>query len=856
MKLIQLVILCLALTVHLPMYGQGITIRQKLEELQKLSSIHVVYDSKLDLNAPAKSIKWVKLGNNIMLIPISSPQKDPKSIHQKAKCKKYTISGYVKDESDEVLVNASIYDQDAKVGVMTNEHGFFSLTLPEGIHHLEFSFLGLSKEHKEIKLNKDCSLQIRLQEDNTLGEVVVCADLNSQLLNTQMGKRTFSQEDFHKGFSFMSSPDILKALQQISGTASGIELSSGLYVHGGESDENLFLLDDSPLYQINHSLGLFSSFNTDLVKNVDFYKSGFPARFNGRLSSITDVRTLDGNPKKLHGSFSLGLLDGKISLEGPIVKDKTTFAFGMRRSWLDLITHPIFSIINHGKKDKFTMGYLFYDLNAKVTHHMSENNKVYLSLYSGQDKYNTCNREIYDSDLSEDDNDFQWGNTNISLGWNQQINSKLYFNLIGTFSHNNTLQEYIDKEESRDYSHSQSDYVSTTYQEGHSRIYDTGVKTDIEYHPNSHHKIKAGISGTFHYFTTKTTQQLAYQDFIEESGDTSKTWSRSIRHSFEMMLFGEEEWLINRHWSCHFGINFSRFQIEGKSYNRLDPRWAMKYQPSHWISLKASYTRMSQYVHRIASSYLDMPTDYWIPTTSKIRPAHASQFALGIYMQPSLKWQMNIEGFYKRSHHLLQYQNYMGLMPSATRWEKDVMEGKGKAYGIEWDAQYCNKRITLNGTYTLSWSKRLFDKISDQWFRDKFDNRHKLNLSMVYRLSHTTDFNAVWIYHSGNRLTLPTSSMALPNLPGSTPSYDSGYHYTTPNNAAMPAYHRLDLGFNFHHPLKRGGERIWNISIYNAYCHLNTMYVEIKQDDYWGGFHAKCKGYIPIIPSVSYTWKF
>lgn len=480
---------------------------------------------------------------------------------------------------------------------------------------------------------------------------------------------------------------------------------------------------------------------------------------------------------------------------------------------------------------------------------------MYLSLYSGQDKYNTHNREVYDSNLSEEDYDFQWGNTNISLGWNKRLCPKMVINLIGAFTHNHTLQEYIDREESGYYGHSQSDYVSATHQKGISHIYDTGAKADIEYHPTSHHKIKAGISGIFHYFTTKTTQQLSYQDFVEESGDTSKVWGRSTRHSLEIMMFGEDEWQIDCHWSCHFGINLSRFQIEGKSYNQLDPRWAMKYQPSHWVSLKASYTMMSQYVHRIASSYLDMPTDYWIPTTSKIHPSHASQFALGIYMQPSKRWFISMEGFSKRSQHLVQYKSYMGLMPSATRWEKNVMEGKGKAYGIEWEVQYNDKRLTLNGAYTLAWSKRLFDTIYDQWFRDKFDNRHKLNLSMVYHLSHRTDINAIWLYHSGNRLTLPTSSMVLPNLPGSSPSYETGYNYTTPNNASMPAYHRLDLGFNFHHPLKKGGERVWNISIYNAYCHMNTMYVEVKQDD-WGRFHAKCKGYIPIIPSVSYTWKF
>ncbi len=849
MKFSQLIFFFFALAVYMPVYGQGITIRQKIQEMGKNPDIHVVYDSKLNLDAPAKSVKWVRQGNNILLIPLKI-----ESTSYEKRLRKYTISGYVKDENEEALVNATVYDKDSKMGVTTNEHGFFSLTLPEGIHHIEFSFLGLSREHREIRLDRDCPVQVRLHEDNTLGEVVVCADLNSQLLNTQMGKRTFSQEDLNQGFSFMSSPDVLKTLQQVSGTAAGIELSSGLYVHGGESDENLFLLDDSPLYQISHSLGLFSSFNTDLVKNVDFYKSGFPARFNGRLSSITDVRTIDGNPKQLHGALSVGLLDGRVSVEGPVVKDKTTFAFGMRRSWIDLVTRPVFAVVNHSRRDKFTMGYLFYDLNAKVTHHISDNSKIYLSLYSGMDKYDTHNKELYDMDLSEDRNNFKWGNTNVCLGWNRQLNPKLFLNLIGTFTHNHTLQDYSDREKSG-YVHSQSDFSSVMLQKGVSHIYDTGIKADLEYHPAAHHKIKAGMSGTHHYFTTHTDQRLTYRDYIDDSADETHIRSGSSRHSWEVMAFGEDEWQMDSHWSSHIGVSLSCFKAENKTYLRADPRWAMKYQPVHWMSLKASYTMMSQYVHRIASSYLDMPTDYWIPTTGKIRPAYASQFALGAYVQPSQGWQFCLEGFYKKAHHLLQYQSYMGLMPSATRWEKDVMDGKGKAYGIEMDAAYKGKRLVLNAAYTLSWSERLFDKISGRWFRDKYDNRHKVNLSMVYKMDRKVDFNAAWTYHSGNRLTLPTSSMVLPNLPGSGPSYDSGYHYTSPNNAAMPAYHRLDLGANFRHPLKKGGERIWNISIYNAYCHLNAMYVKVRQDDN-GRFRASCKGYIPIIPSVSYTWKF
>ena len=854
----RLIFLFIVLTVYPPVYSQDTSIGQRIKELKKTQKLHVIYDSKLNLKAPANSVKWEQKGNNVFLIPKEKDTPKEKANLPTGKKKKqqikHTISGYVKDENEEPLINATIFDENTQMATMTNEHGFFSLTLPEGKHHIEVSFLGLSKVHKNLNLTSDQKLQFHMHEDNTLDEVVVCADMNSPLLNTQMGKRTFTHDDLSKGFSFMSSPDVIKLLQQVSGTASGIELASGLYVHGGNGDENLFLLDDSPLYQINHSMGLFSSFNTEMIKNVDFYKSGFPARFNGRLSSITDVRTIDGNPRKIHGSVSLGLLDGKINLEGPIVKDKTTFAFGIRRSWLDFATRPVFAIVNHNKRNKFTMNYLFYDLNAKVTHHLSDNDKLYLSLYSGLDKYNTCDKEKYDEDFSETDNDFKWGNTNIALGWNKQISPKQYFNLIGTFTHNHTLQEYTDKEES-EISKSVAEYKSMMKQNSQSSIYDLSIKADWEYHPNTHHKLKIGGNYTTHSFVTETQQTLAYQNYQEETGDTMVVRGKSTRNSHEVMIFAEDEWHITPKWSGNIGLNISSFFVDGKSYLQAGPRLALKYQVNDGLSLKMSYTKMSQYVHRITSTYLDMPTDYWVPTTKHIQPAYSTQIAFGTYAQFSPKWLVSIESFYKKSSHLLLYQSYMGLMPPATRWEQDVLSGKGKAYGIEIDAQYKSKKISWAGAYTLSWSKRLFEGIADYWFRDKFDNRHKISLSFFYKINNKIDLNANWLYHSGNRISLPASTIVLPNMPGSSPSYDTTYRFTSPNNAALPAYHRLDLGANFHHKNAKGRERIWNVSIYNAYCHLNTMYVDVRQDNK-GKFRASSKGYIPIIPSVSYTWKF
>ena len=376
-------------------------------------------------------INYIQSGNNIILeqqttvLTTKSKERKVDDIHI------YTISGYVKDEKGEPLINATIWDKTSKLGTVTNEHGYFSLSLSQGNHSISVSYIGFNEETKAIILNKNCQFVFVLKDNATLEEVVVQGDLNSPLLTTQTGKSSLTYKDINTEFSLLSSPDVVKTLQRISGVSSGIELASGLYVHGGSSDENLFLFDGTPLYQINHSLGLFSSFNTELIRNIDFYKSGFPARYGGRLSSITDVRTKDGDIQNYHGSFSMGLLDGKINLEGPLIKGKTSFSFGIRRSWIDFFLKPAFAIANHGNKEgnKTSFNYLFHDLNAKVTHNFSDNSKLSISIYSGFDSYNINNNSIWLPYIEETKNKFKWGNLNTSLNWRFSSGNKLFCNI-------------------------------------------------------------------------------------------------------------------------------------------------------------------------------------------------------------------------------------------------------------------------------------------------------------------------------------------------------------------------------------------------------------------------------------------
>lgn len=879
--------------------AQGRTVKDEMLHMQQTRKVSFVYDASLKTNIPYKGINLDKLslkkalnklfqgtgisyqlkGSYVLLkaakAKATKPQESrptPKPIAPSTKAQRHTLSGYVKDENGETLINATVYDLTTHQGAMTNAYGFFSLTLPEGRHELRISYIGFNDKHETISLNADEHKDIMLSEDKShnLNEVVVTADLNSPLINTQTGKRSLSRDDIKTEFSLFSSPDVVKTLQRMSGVEEGMELASGLYVHGGNNDENLYLIDGTPLYSVNHTLGLFSSFNADVVKNVDFYKSGFPARYGGRLSSIVDVRTADGDFHHFHGSYRIGLLDGGVQLEGPIRKGKTSFNFGLRRSWLDIITRPAFAIYNKTKSaedDELTLNYFFHDLNAKVTNIFSDRSRMSLSMYSGQDGLTTDSKSDYSDDsyygttIYKDDekNKYTWGNINVALDWQYQFSPKLFANFTAVYTHNRDKLETTEDEGTM--LNGKTDVVDWTRHFYHSTINDLGYRMAFDYRPNPHHHIRFGTDYTWHAFHPQTKDDMTrYGD--SNSIDTTSVVSRNNVKAHEWNLYGEDEITINSHWSLNAGVNASLFHIQDKNFTSVDPRFAMKYQARPWLSFKASWTTMTQYVHKISNSVLELPTDYWVPTTRKLNPMKSWQTAAGIYMQPDKHWLVSLEGYYKVSHHLLQYNSWSGLEPPAASWETVVMDGRGRYYGMEVDATYKTHALMLQGSYTLSWNKRKYPDFYPDWYYDKFDNRHKINLSARWNISKKVSMYAVWNYHTGNHITIPTQYVHRPEtLPDGVPTYDNDqgnsddFIFERPNNFKLPAYHRLDLGFDFHHTTKHGHERIWNLSLYNVYCHLNSLWVDLDFN-HEGKFVIKNRAYIPIIPSFSYTIKF
>uniref|UniRef100_A0AB33JJ57 TonB-dependent receptor n=1 Tax=Prevotella sp. GTC17262 TaxID=3236797 RepID=A0AB33JJ57_9BACT len=864
------------------------SIKQQLSVIEKDKHVHFVYDSSLPLQQPYTgpelkglelaealaalfdhtNIAWSVRGQYIILT-----LKERHTVSNKPKPPvQYTLSGYITDEHGEVLINATIYDKHTGTGTMSNEYGFYSLTLPAGPHDIRISYIGFSDEIRNIELHRNRQLSATLKENTRLSEIVVTGDLNSPLLTTQTGKRSFGRRDFQSEFSLLSSPDVVKTLQRVSGVAEGVEIASGLYVHGGNNDENLFLLDSSPLYHTNHTLGLFSAFNTDIVNNVAFYKSGFPARYGGRLSSVIDVRTNEGNMEKLHGAASIGLIDGRLQLEGPIKKGKSSFNIGIRRSWLDLISRPVFAIINHKKDDnKVTANYIFHDINAKVTHKFNDRSKISLSLYSGRDMLRLNNTTFsgimtdWDREISK--SKLTWGNFNATVGWKYQFSPKLFANFMGVYSYNRSNYTYSNDDRIFFSDHSIAD-ISHTEHGYKSTIYDLGYRTEFDYRPNPTHHIRFGNDFTYHIFQPQTYRRLDYYGYNERDLDSVRVSSHNHLHALERNAYIEDEMTINDHLSLNAGIHLDLFSIASKTYFNIDPRLAFKYQLNNHLSMKLSWTSMSQFVHKISNTYLDMPTDYWVPTTRSLKPMRAHQFAAGVYTQLNRNWTASLEACYKSSNNLVRYASWMGLEPPAASWDKNIMQGKGRYYGFSVDLGYKNKDLKIDAAYTLSWNKRKFDEFYSGWYYDKFDNRHRFNITGQYHLARNIYCFAAWTVHSGNRVTIPTQYVNLPEVPDNIDNgiiqyyldmgdntADFGYIYDHPHNQSLPLYHRLDVGVDFHRLTKKKHERIWNISIYNVYCHLNPLYVKIKVTKE-GQFTAEPKGFIPILPSISYTYKF
>ena len=776
----------------------------------------------------------------------------------------YTVSGYLRDAATgETLISATVYDRHSGKGVTSNLYGFYSLTLPEDSVNLEFSYLGYLPARESFLLDGDRTLNISLQANTLLEEVVVEAHENREIgvRGTQMSTVAVPVGQIKQLPALFGEVDVLKALQLLPGVQGGIEGSSGMYVRGGGPDENLVLLDGVPVYNVNHAGGFFSVFNADAIKNVTLYKGSFPARFGGRLSSVVDVRMNDGNDKEIHGNFSLGLISSKINVEGPLIKEKTTFNVSLRRTYSDLLVKPTMAYLAKSDPDinRFSAGYYFYDLNLKLAHRFSDRDRLYLSFYSGDDAI-YANVKTTDYTDSEDAHyvshlklDWKWGNLVSALRWNHVINPKLFLNTTASYTrYRFSMGIGLTDSYTSPTDRSEED-ASLTFR---SAIEDYTLKTDLDWQPDTRHEIKGGANITWHTFRPGVSAISAKERTNDDVMRIDTTYGDKDMASLETMLYVEDNIELNTFVKLNLGLHYSDYFVSGQSYHSLQPRAGLRFLLSDAWSVKLGYARMNQYIHLLSNSSISLPTDLWVPVTRQILPMHSQQYSGGVFYQWRSKVDFSVEAYYKTMDNLIEYKDGASFMSSSTGWEEKVCMGRGWAYGVEFLAQKSFGRTTGWLAYTWAKSERLFDRPGQElnWgrvFPAKYDRRHDISLTASHKVSDRIDVSATWVYATGNCATLGTQQYVVE---GETLTYIEGR-----NNYRFEDYHRLDVGINFNKK-KKYGIRTWNLSVYNAYNQKNPffVYTESDYDPGTGTVRKQLKqvSIFTIIPSLSYSYKF
>ncbi len=705
---------------------------------------------------------------------------------------------------------------------------------------------------KGKKKPRDYTIFIEEQRD-TINESVVTALRDPQRNATQTGLKRLDSRKLNSGFALFSTPDVIKTLQMMPGVASGTELLSGMYVHGGDGTDNLFLLDGVPIYQVSHLLGLFSSFNTDVIRNIDFYKSGFPARFGSKLSSVVDVTTKDGDFNDFHGTFAIGLIDGRMQLEGPLWKGKTSFNVGLRRTWTETLTIPILAILNKANRpDKTNLRYAFSDLNARITHKFSETNRLSANFYTGRDVFQylgdsvndyTDQEGIYHKERSIIDMGIAWGNVLGSLNWDYKMNDRIWMRNIAYYSGSlSNLHFFVQDVKQDEESIKVGEY-------NNSNVHNLGIKSDFLHNLHPGHRLRYGATVQYHLYLPNSTAKT--EAVIDNISYSRIAYADSLRYgTVEASVYAEDEMTLTDAFSLNAGLRYTLNATGGKVWHSLEPRLAMKYSFNDKMTAKASYTEMSQPSHLISSLYLDLPTNAWLPSTANVRPSRSREVAAGIYTDLAHNLHLNVEGWYKHLYHLLEYAGAYNIFPPLTGWESCYKAGSGRSWGAELDFGYDDGRTEANIYYTLSWSQRKFDDFYHGWYRDRNDNRHKLTIMAKHKFGKRFEIYGAWNWHSGNRVTMATHNFEDDRF---------SYVYTEPNNVKLPDYHRLDVGMNFVKNTKRGNKSIWNLSIYNAYCRTNPITATDYSPMLDGkviAHYGEAVGIIPIVPTFSYTLKF
>lgn len=751
-----------------------------------------------------------------------------------ARAQKVTISGYVTErKSGETIPGAIVYVPKLNAGTATNTFGFYSLTIPRDSAGLVVSTVGYAPAATSLLLTRDTSINFQLESASELQEVVISGKKDAVQYRTLMSSIDLPVETIKSLPAFLGEVDVMKAIQLLPGVQAGSEGSSGIYVRGGSPDQNLILLDGVPVYNSSHLFGFFSVFNADALKSVEVIKGGFPARYGGRLSSVIDVNMKEGNKQKFHGEGGIGLIASRLTLEGPIKKDKSSFMISGRRTYYDVLAQPFM-------RGPVKAGYYFYDMNSKVNFKLGEKDRLYVSGYFGNDKFYARQRNngLAGTDLSSTLNtSIRWGNITSVARWNHQFNNRLFGNLTAYYSQYNFN---VFSRMQNKFAGINEEYM-LKYVSG---INDKAIKYDFDFIPSPAHSIKAGLGYTYHTYKPGAMQtRTSLESKVEDT-----TIGTTALSAGETDAYVEDDIKLSGALRANVGVHLTGFAVRGALYPSLQPRVGVRYLLSDKVSLKASFVQMNQFIHLLSNSSIGLPTDLWVPVTDKIPAQRSHQGAAGFAWTIADGLELTVEGYYKTMKNVIEYKEGASFFNSATGWEDKVEVGNGKSYGAEFFLQKRKGKFTGMLGYTLSRTTRRFDNLNDgKEFPYRYDRRRDLKVAAVYAPNNKFEISADWVYGTGNAITLPI---------GYYTSADNSLQqiYSGRNGFRMPPYHRADVSMKFKKQTKYG-ERAWVLSAYNVYNRMNPFYV-YSATNASGNVVFKQMSLFPIIPSISYQFKF
>ena len=784
-----------------------------------------------------------------------------------------TVSGYITDQgSAETLIGAGVLVEEEgrknPTGAVTNAYGYYTLTIPRGKVSLQYSYVGYESQVIELDLRRDTTISLALRPSAEIREATVVAQKDAGIQSTYLGSIDIPLVHIQRTPVVFGEADVLKAIQLMPGVQGGNEGFTGLYVRGGGPDENLILLDGVPIYNVDHMLGILSVFQTEAVKKVTLYKGSFPARYGGRVSSIVDIRTNDGNMKETHGSIGVGALTEKFHLEGPIIKDKLSYSISAR-GLHTIFFDPIIRYI--GKKlddvSNAYANYFFYDLNGKISWRPTDKDRFFLASYNGRDQMNFRFQE--DASTYSDVDGFDktkiglgWGNNVVSLRWNHVFSSQLFANTTFAYNRYNMSMNSGMRSQGRDYDGMR--YLYTFDIDYISGIRDWSWKADFDYVPSPRHLVKFGAEYVYHTFLPQTLSAVTFtQEGDEEEHEEMNYGNTTPYRGHDISLYAEDDFSVGDHLTVNPGLHLALFNTDGKSYWNLQPRVSAKYAWDGGWSVKTGYARMAQYVHLLSSAQISLPIDLWVPITKDIKPVTSDQFSAGVYYDGIKGWEFSVEGYYKSMHNILEYKDGTLMIASNSGWETKVEMGNGRAMGLEFFVQKTAGPLTGWVAYTLAKSDRQFPNGTinlGERFPYKYDRRHNFNINANWQVSPRIDLSATFVFATGGTTTLPVRQTMILRPDGYASSAD---YVEYRNNYRLPPSHHLNIAANFHKK-KRHGERIWSVSVYNVYRQLNPNLVFFHYDSVRATPESEPEQklimdkltILPFVPSVSYTYQF